>query len=236
MTSTEPAATRPTATDAPDDMAALYPFLYSDTETDLRAVMNQVRESTIAKAAEIIALRRDIAAHGAEPLIACALAMAERFAAGARLFVFGNGGSATDAQQVATSFLNPREGGALPAISLSSDIAAITALSNDIGFEVVFARQLAAFGRRADIAFALSTSGGSVNLLRALTEAGRIGMLTVGMAAAPGGKMAELGPVIDHLLLVPSASVHRVQEAQATIYHNLGTLVRSALSHKEDLP
>ena len=226
MTFTEPAA---------DDMAALYPFLYSDDEDDLLAVMNQVRESTIAKGAEIIGLRRSIVACGARSLIDCAQAMAERFAAGGRLFVFGNGGSATDAQQVATSFVNPAEGTALPAISLSSDIAAITALSNDIGFEVVFARQLVALGRRADMALALSTSGGSVNLVHALAEAGRIGMLTVGLVGAPGGRLAELGhPRVDHLLLVPSASVHRVQEAQATIYHILGTLVRSALSHKEE--
>src|SRR5262249_52271048 len=102
-------------------------------------------------------------------------------------------------------------------------------LTNDIGFDVVFARQIAAFGRAADIAVGLSTSGNSANLLAGFDEAGRRGLLTIGIAGADGGKMAELAS-IGHLFVVPSASVHRIQEAQTTIYHALWELTVAALA------
>ena len=155
----------------------------------------------------------------------CARQAAARFGAGGRLFAFGNGGSATDAQQLATLFLNP--GGdrprPLPAFGLANDTSVVTALCNDVGVEVVFARQLAAFGGRDDIAVGLSTSGNSGNLLRAFDEASRRGMLTIGLAGYDGGKMAELDS-IDYLFVVPSSSVHRIQEAQTTIYQVLWEL------------
>jgi D-sedoheptulose 7-phosphate isomerase len=151
--------------------------------------------------------------------------MAGRFAAGGRLFAFGNGGSATDAAQLATLFLAPEGATAppLPAFGLANDTSVITALANDVGAEVIFARPLAAFGRPGDIAVGLSTSGNSENLLRAFDEASRRGMLTIGLAGYDGGKMAELDS-IDYLFVVPSSSVHRVQEAQTTIYQVLWEL------------
>src|SRR5580700_301334 len=185
-------------------MEALYPFLYADT-SDLSAVLAQVRASTVAKAEEIGELRRTVCAR--------------------------DGGSATDAQQLATLFLNP--GGAarpLPAFGLANDTSVITALCNDIGVEVVFARQLAAFGGRNDIAVGLSTSGNSGNLLRAFDEASRRGMLTIGLAGYDGGKMAELDS-IDYLFVAPSASVHRIQEAQTTTYQVLWELTQEEVSH-----
>jgi D-sedoheptulose 7-phosphate isomerase len=103
---------------------------------------------------------------------------------------------------------------------LTSDSAIVTALCNDIGVEVVFARQIAAFSRKQDIAVGLSTSGNSANLVRALEEASRRGLLTVGIAGYDGGKMAEL-EYLDYLFVAPSASVHRIQEAQTTMYHAL---------------
>jgi D-sedoheptulose 7-phosphate isomerase len=212
-------------------MESLYPFLYSDT-SDLPAVLEQVRNSTVAKAAEILELRRVIAARDGARLAECALQAAARFAAGGRLFAFGNGGSATDAQQLATLFLNP--GGSyrpLAAFGLANDTSVVTALSNDIGVEVVFARQLAAFGGRNDIAVGLSTSGNSGNLLRAFDEASRRGMLTIGLAGYEGGKMAELD-TIDYLFVAPSASVHRIQEAQTTIYQVLWELTLAALGRQ----
>src|SRR6185437_13082520 len=135
-----------------DDLEALYPFLYADTG-DLTTVLDQVRASTVAKAAEIGELRRAVGARDGARLEACAREMAARFAAGGRLFAFGNGGSATDAAQLATLFLAP--GGTyppLPAFGLANDTSVITALCNDVGVDVVFARQLAAFGRPDDIA------------------------------------------------------------------------------------
>ena len=209
-------------------MESLYPFLYAGA-TDLDAVMADVRSSTVAKAAEIAALRREVCARDAARLRACAGDMAGRLAAGGRLLTFGNGGSSTDAQEMATLFLHPGGGlRALPSFCLSNDTAVVTALCNDIGVEVVFARQVAAFGRPADIAVALSTSGNSENLLRGLAEAGRRGMLTIGIAGYEGGKMAELEG-LDYLFVAPSASVHRIQEAQTTIYHVLWELTVAAL-------
>jgi D-sedoheptulose 7-phosphate isomerase len=222
---------------------ALYPFLYSSDEGDDGAaardagirdrVFAEVRRSTREKAAEIAALREQVLADQADALVACATAMAHAFAAGGQLFTFGNGGSATDAQAVATMFAAPELAGApatgLPATALTADVAVMTALSNDVSFEVVFARPHAAAGRPGDIALGLSTSGNSANVVRAFAEARRQGMVTVGLAGYDGGRMAEAGTV-DHLFVVPSASVHRIQEAQTTIYQVLGELVFRALA------
>src|SRR6201996_4350616 len=214
---------------------SLYPFLYAGT-SDTAAVLDQVRASTVAKIAEIAELRQAVAQRDADRLAACAAQAAARFAAGGRLFAFGNGGSATDAQQLATLFLNP--GGdrpPLPAFGLANDTSVVTALANDIGVDVVFVRQLAAFGTGRDIAVGLSTSGNSENLVRAFDEAARRGMLTIGLAGYEGGRMAELDS-IDHLFVAPSASVHRIQEAQTTTYHVLWELTVAAFAELEPRP
>jgi D-sedoheptulose 7-phosphate isomerase len=209
-------------------MESLYPFLYSGP-TDLSAVLDEVRRSTVAKTEEITQLRRLVSARDGARLASCAQEAAARFRDGGRLLAFGNGGSATDAQQLATLFLSPGgEARPLPALGLASDTAVVTALCNDIGVDVVFARQIAAFCRRGDIAVGLSTSGNSENLLRAFDEASRRGLLTVGIAGYEGGKMAELD-TIDYLFVAPSSSVHRIQEAQTTIYHVLWELTQRAL-------
>ncbi|HEY2518987.1 MAG TPA: SIS domain-containing protein [Streptosporangiaceae bacterium] len=210
---------------------SLYPFLYAGT-TDPAAVLQQVQASTVAKIAEIAELRRTVAERDAGRLAECAAEAAGRFAAGGRLFAFGNGGSATDAAQLATLFLHPGRGTGrdwppLPALGLASDTSVLTALANDVGVEVVFARQLAAFGTKHDIAVGLSTSGNSANLVRAFDEAARRGMLTIGLAGYEGGTMAELDS-IDYLFVAPSTSVHRIQEAQTTIYHVLWELTVAA--------
>ena len=213
----------------PDAMESLYPFLYSGA-SDLPAVLEEVRRSTVAKAREITELRRLVSTRDSARLMSCARDAAARFARGGRLLAFGNGGSATDAQELATLFLNPGgDARPLPALGLASDTSVVTALCNDIGVEVVFARQIAAFGRRTDIAVGLSTSGNSENLLRAFDEASRRGLLTVGIAGYDGGKMAELDS-IDYLFVAPSSSVHRIQEAQTTIYHVLWELTQRVLA------
>jgi len=220
-------------------MESLYPFLYAET-SDLPAVLEEVRASTVAKTDEIAELRREIARRDSERIAACARDMAARFAAGGRLFAFGNGGSATDAAQLATLFLHPpallnpagASGAAppLPAFGLANDTSVVTALCNDIGVDVVFARQLGAFGRAGDIAVGLSTSGNSPNLLRAFDEASRRGLLTIGLAGYDGGKMAELA-TIDYLFVAPSTSIHRIQEAQTTIYQVLWELTAAEVAH-----
>lgn len=224
------------------DMQQLYPFL-SAGGPGLDVVMDDVRRSTAEKANDIVRLRETVLEDHGDDLAACAARMADAFRAGGRLFTFGNGGSSTDAQDVAALFLNPgvpggsagRAARPLPALALTTDVAVVTALSNDIGFEVVFARQLAAFGRPGDIALALSTSGNSDNLIAAIREGGRRGMLTVGLAGYTGGQMAEES-ALNHLFVVPSSSVHRVQEAQTTIYHALWELTQAELARDDAAP
>lgn len=208
-------------------LESLYPFLYAEERTDPATVLDDVRRSSIAKIEEIVELRRTVADRDGARLDACAAEMAAAFAAGGRLFAFGNGGSSSDAQDLAGLFLHP---GGLPAFALTGDAAVMTALSNDIGFDVVFSRQLAALGRRGDIAVGLSTSGNSPNLLRAFEEATSRGMLTVGLVGDGGGEMAGRDD-IDHLFVVPSTSVHRIQEAQTTIYQVLWELTVSRGNH-----
>jgi D-sedoheptulose 7-phosphate isomerase len=213
----------------PGDLESLYPFLYAGA-ADLDAVLEQVRQSTAAKAAEAVALRELVAEREADRLAACAQAMARSFATGGKLLAFGNGGSSTDAQDLVTTFMHPGgDARPLPAISLTSDVAVVTALANDVGFEVVFARQVAAWGRPDDVAIGLSTSGGSANVLRGFEEASRRGLLTIGLAGYDGGKMAE-ADTIDYLFVVSSSSVHRIQEAQTTVYHVLWELTQQALA------
>ncbi|MCF6469646.1 SIS domain-containing protein [Nonomuraea sp. MG754425] len=190
----------------------LYPFLRRDP-LDLTA-------STAAKARESLELRLRVLGELGPALEACAVAVAGALRGGGRLFAFGNGGSSTDAGSVAGLFT----GFGLPALSLTCDTALVTALGNDVGFEVVFARQLAAIGGPGDVAVALSTSGGSANVLLGLAEARRLGMVTVGFAGSGGGRMAA-ERLAEHLFVVPSESVHRIQEAQATLYHVLADLV-----------
>ncbi|MGH3994268.1 MAG: D-sedoheptulose-7-phosphate isomerase [Pseudonocardiaceae bacterium] len=207
---------------------SLYPFLYSGV-SDVEAVLAEVCRSTTEKTEEIIRLRADVLELYRDRLIECASVMARSFAAGGRLFTFGNGGSSTDAQAVAELFQNPGPAGRpLPAAALTTDVAVLSALANDVSFDVVFARPLAANGHAGDIAMGLSTSGGSANVLRGLAEATRRGMLTIGLAGYDGGKMAE-ADTIDHLFVMPSSSVHRIQEAQTTTYHVLWDLTQSAL-------
>jgi D-sedoheptulose 7-phosphate isomerase len=212
----------------PPEYAGLYPFLDAGPATSTDAVLAEVRGSTAEKARQIVALRREVGRRQAGRLTACAEAMARAFADGGRLFAFGNGGSGTDAHAVATLFLSPPHGRPLPAFSLASDVAAVTALANDVGLDVVFSRQLGALARPGDIAVGMSTSGGSANVLHAFAEASRRGLVTVGLAGYDGGAMAEAGTV-EHLIAIPSSSVHRIQEAQTTVYQVLWELVQRAL-------
>jgi D-sedoheptulose 7-phosphate isomerase len=210
---------------------SLYPFLHAGA-TDLNGLLADVARSTTEKIAEIGRLRHDVVDAEAAELATCATAMAERFDRGGRLLAFGNGGSSTDAAAMAALCVAPGPAWLrLPALALAADVATLTALANDVGFENVFARPLAAAGRPADIAMGLSTSGGSANVLRGLAVAHERGLLTVGLAGYSGGAMADAAArgEIDHLFVMPSASVHRIQEAQTTTYHVLWELVQRAL-------
>jgi D-sedoheptulose 7-phosphate isomerase len=195
-----------------DPTSFLYPFLERE-ESDLDAVLADVESSTMQKAEDVIALRARI---DPAAVAACAADVRERLERGGHLIAFGNGGSATDAQDLAADAL-ARD---WPAASLTNDSATVTAVGNDVGFDKVFARQLIALGRAHDVAVAISTSGNSPNLVAGLEEARRRHMLTVGIAGYDGGLLAGLDWV-DHLFVVPSDYIPRIQEAQATIYHLL---------------
>ena len=205
----------------------LYPFIEAD-ERDAAGLLADLARSAEAKAAESARLRTATLDTAAPELDAAAAAMAGRFAAGGRLFAFGNGGSATDAASVVALFLRPPWGRPLPARSLAAETAVLTALGNDVGFDLVFSRQLIAHARAGDVAVGLSTSGNSENLLVAFAEARRRGLLTVGLAGYDGGRMAA-SPDVDHCLVVRADSVHRIQETQAALAAALWAGVQSAL-------
>jgi D-sedoheptulose 7-phosphate isomerase len=206
----------------------LYPFLYGGG-SEAKPVLDAAAESARQKVAEIVGLRREVGATQGPAVAACAAVLSSAFEDGATLLAFGNGGSSTDAQDVVHTFVDPPPPAEpLPALGLTNDVAVVTALSNDVSFDVVFSRQVRAFGRRGDIALALSTSGGSANVLAALEDADRAGLVTVGLAGYGGGKMAEL-PALQHLFAIPSSSVHRVQEVQTTLYHVLWEATRAGL-------
>ena len=200
-------------TPAEDDPTSfLYPFLDSD-EDDLDSVLADVRESTLQKGADVVALRRAI---DVDAIRRCADDVRDRLGRGGRLVAFGNGGSSTDAQDVAADCLAR----GWRAIALTNDVATVTAVGNDVGFDKVFARQLIALARVEDVALAISTSGSSPNVVAGLEQAHAAGMLTVGITGYDGGRLAELD-WLDHLFVVESDYIPRLQEAHATIYHLL---------------
>jgi len=199
-----------------------YPFLFAGGAASAEDVLAQVRHSTLEKCREIVALRRATLEREGQRIVAAGVAMAQAFAAGATLLAFGNGGSTTDAQDLAAELSDPPWPGCrpLPAIALTNDIAVVTAVGNDVGFDNVFARQVIAFGRPGDIAFGISTSGSSANVLAALAQAKKQGLLTVALAGYDGGKTAQ-SAAVDYCIVAPSDHVPRIQEAQATVYHAL---------------
>lgn len=205
----------------------LYPMLDAQP-ADPAVLLADLARSAEAKAAESAQLRAGTLAALDTALDRAADAVADAFAAGGRLFSFGNGGSATDAAGMAALFTAPEHGPPLPARSLSADTAVVTALANDVGVEVVFARQLMAHARAGDVAVGLSTSGGSANVLRAFAEARGRGLLTVGLAGYGGGTMRTCGD-LDHCLAVDAQSVHRTQEAQSAVAHALWRRVQDRL-------
>ena len=196
-----------------------YPFL-SNEAVDAPAVLADVAASVRTKWREVASLRR---AQDLDAIEAALETVRARVAAGGTVLTFGNGGSATDAADLASDLLAI----GVPAIDLSGEPAIVTAIGNDVGFEEVFARQVIALGRAADVAVGISTSGGSGNVLNALRQARRQGLATVALAGYGGGRLSG-DPAVDHLLVTDSTYIPRIQEAQATVSHALvrGLLVQ----------
>ncbi len=222
------------SSEASDYDRMFYPFLFESAKVNPDDVLAQVRHSTIEKCHEIVALRRTMLKESGQQIIAVGRAMAKAFNDGATLLAFGNGGSTTDVQDMVTQLLNPQytTWPSLPAIALTNDIAVITAVGNDVGFDNIFSRQIIAFGRRGDIALGISTSGNSTNILAAFEQAKRQGMLTIALAGYDGGKAAR-SRAVDHCIVTPSDHIPRIQEAQATTYHALLEIL-AALTQKEN--
>jgi D-sedoheptulose 7-phosphate isomerase len=196
--------------------AFLYPFLEAGRKTDTAAVRADVAASVVMKAREATALREQTLADNAAVLDGAVADVSGRLRAGGRVLALGNGGSATDAMDVVADL---RAAG-LPALDLTEDTAVLTALANDVGVENVFARQVIAHGRPADALLAISTSGGSANVLAALAEARRRGLGTIALVGYDGGVIAG-ERLADHVVVTRSEHIPRIQEAQATAYHLL---------------
>lgn len=160
--------------------------------------------------------------------------LAERFRRGGRLYVMGNGGSACDAQHLAVEFQHPivEKRRALPAIALGSDAALITAIGNDTDFSRVFVGQLELIARPDDMAIGISTSGTAANVIRAVRRARELGLFTVGFSGRDGGQLAD---VCEVAFVVPSWSIHRIQEVHTMLLHLIWDQVQVALGEPDVL-
>jgi len=202
------------------DAAFLYPFL-GGRKQSTGDIVDQVAASIRAKAQDDAQLRARVAREEAEQIATTARAIDERLLRGGRLILFGNGGSATDANDWALDCVQPPHGyKPVPAISLSLEPANITAIANDVGVELIYMRQLIAHARPEDVAIGISTSGGSRNIIAALEEARKRGLLTVALLGTDGGEILRRG-LADFSLVVRSDYIPRIQEVQASTYHVL---------------
>jgi D-sedoheptulose 7-phosphate isomerase len=207
----------------------LYPFL-GKGQQPLQEIVGEVQGSMLQKMQEVNSLRKAVAESEVDAISQIAVAVAERLERGGKLITFGNGGSATDANDLVSDCVDPPPGfGKIPAVSLSAEPANITAIANDIGTEAIFSRQLIAHAREGDVAVGISTSGGSANILAALAEARRQGLLTIGIVGYDGGRIVA-ERLADHTIVVRSDYIPRIQEVQASIYHVLRGIIERCLA------
>ena len=190
------------------------------------------RDKIAQKCGESVEMKQLFFNKYAELLETMSRAMADRFAAGGRLFALGNGGSLCDALHITVEFNHPiiEKRAAFPAISLMSDIATMTAIGNDIDFTRVYVDQIHLLGAPGDIVMAFSTSGKSPNIIYALEAAREKQMMTVAFVGKDGGRLPEL---VDYCFIVPSYSIHRIQEVHSTAVHIVWDLVHIALGAED---
>ncbi len=187
---------------------------------------DRIRSSVESAIATMQLLRAD--AELLATLARAARSIIHAFRQGNKVILFGNGGSANDAQHIATEFVG-RFGfdrPALPALSLAESLSSVTAISNDYGFERVFSRQIEAFARPGDVAIAISTSGNSPNVLNGVATANNADLYTIGMSGRSGGKLRSL---VKDCLCVPSDDTPRIQECHTLIGHTLSQIVEQEL-------
>ena len=217
---------------AHDALSTLYPFLHGERQ-DADALDRQLRESITQKAADSVAVKQAFFAENGQAMVKIAHAIARIYENNGRLFTMGNGGSSCDAAHVAVEFQHPVTAGrpALTAVNLVADTAMMTAVGNDVGFNHIYLRQLIALARSGDGLIGISTSGHSENLIAAFAKARELGITTIGLSGGDGGEMASAG-LLDHCLVVPSLSIHRIQETHVAIYHILWDLVHTLLADR----
>ena len=196
------------------------------------SMLPDVDDIVIRKARESARLIEAFLTQAAPAVATCARALAGRFAAGGRLWTFGNGGSACDAMHVALEFVHPVivKRPSLPAQCLAADPSTLTALGNDGDFALVFAQQLRRLARPGDVALGISTSGRSANVLEAFTAARELGLATIALTGGDGGRLPGRA---DHLFVVPAHSIHRIQEAHVALLHVLWDLVHVHAGHED---
>ena len=180
------------------------------------------------RTAESIAVKRVLLETQVNVIAAAGQQLIEALRNGKTLYLFGNGGSAGDAQHLAAELVGrfTKERRALPAVALTTNTSALTALGNDYAYEIVFSRQLEAFGKPGDVALGISTSGNSPNVVKGLQTARELGMLTIGMTGEGGGKTKAEA---NHCICVPSHDTARIQESHIMIGHILCELVEREL-------
>lgn len=219
-------------TESGSPLQQLYPHL-ADEKSPAGIADRVLLESARGKAKSSAALKERFFEQHGEQVVAAAHGIASVYESGGRMFSMGNGGSSCDAAHFAVEFTHPVSVGrpSLPAVHLADDTALLTALGNDVGFEHVYARRFEALARAGDGLIAFSTSGNSANLLAALRKARQTGCRTFALLGHDGGEIASSG-CVDHCLVVPGDSIHRVQEVHVAIYHVLWDLVHTILADK----
>jgi D-sedoheptulose 7-phosphate isomerase len=211
--------TRGAFLDSPEEKSLSFPYFFRGEFSVKETVARSLREGA--------ELRLKMAEAMAADITAAATAIAEAFKAGRKLLLFGNGGSAADAQHIAAEFMNRFliERPPLPAIALTTDTSVLTSIANDYAFDDIFSKQVKALGKKGDVALGITTSGTSANVLKALRAAKKLGMITIALTG-DGGKAGSLA---DIALQVPSRSTPRIQEAHIAVGHILCDLTDTLL-------
>lgn len=220
-------------------LAGLYPHLAppqapADAALDVKSTQrleSALREAMVVKWRDSVAVKSHFFETCGNDVLRAAHLLADGFRGGGRLYTMGNGGSSCDAAHVAVEFQHPVTAGrpALPAHNLAQDMAMLTAVGNDVGFDEVFARQMPGLVKAGDMVLGVSTSGNSRNVLRGFEAAHDLGARTLALAGGDGGAMLR-STGVDLCLLVASDSIHRIQETHVAIYHVLWDLVHSLLA------
>ena len=177
---------------------------------------------------ESIRVKEETLKANSDKIVQAVKSIRELFSRNGKIFFFGNGGSAADSQHIAAEFIGrfKKERRSLPAVALTTDTSILTALGNDYGFDVIFARQIEGLGNRGDVAFGISTSGNSKNVIEGINRAKKMGLKTISLTGCGGGKLASL---TDISLIVPSTETARIQESHLCIAHTICELVEERI-------